>query len=96
MTRFKPWVTTLVPKEHLKSLGEVVIGHQKTSCVTSSKEWVFLLESFQEIVHAVFIDEVTARIVLITFLRHCHHYSFIVGKLKLISVLTLILLLSIL
>ena len=78
-------------------MSEVSLDHQKTSCVTSAKERIFLLESFQEIVHAVFIDEVTARIVLITFLRHCHHYFFIVGKLtKLINVLTLILLLSIL
>ena len=62
-----------MPEQHFERLSEIVVHHQETGGITFLEKSILELELFQEIVHAILIDEKTVWIVLIAFLSHSQH-----------------------
>ena len=62
-----------MPEQHFERLSEIVVHHQETGGITFPEKSILSLELFQEIVHAILIDEKTVWIVLIAFLSHSQH-----------------------
>ena len=62
-----------MPEQHFERLSKIVVHHQETGGITFPEKSILSLELFQEIVHAILIDEKTVWIVLIAFLSHSQH-----------------------